>query len=44
MPATHVYARGALRETRLIQDKHLFEEFTSGLVDLVLKYVYEGSR
>ena len=46
MPATHVYARGApgaeagklvLAQTRLINSKPRFEEFSAGLVQLVLK-------
>ena len=37
MPVVHVYARGGLQATRPINSKPLFDEFSKGLVQLVLE-------
>ena len=43
LQVTQIYARGALRTTRPINSKVLFDEFNAGLVDLVLEFADFGA-
>ena len=38
MPVVHVYARGGLQAMRPINSKALFDDFSKGLVQLVLEF------